>query len=139
MTDIDIEFYMNGRDDVIRYAEKKYGSDNVGQIITFGTMKARAVIRDVGRVLNIPYGEVDKIAKMVPEGPRVKLDKAIEDEPELKNMERGEDIELVKKHGISKIIEEQDDFPCVVISPQCPLHSLWSLEKDLSWEKNLLK
>jgi DNA polymerase-3 subunit alpha len=90
MPDIDIDFCINGRDDVIRYVAEKYGNENVGQIITFGTMKARGVIRDVGRVLNIPYGDVDKIAKLVPEGPGVKLDKAIEEEPELKKMEKGD-------------------------------------------------
>ena len=93
MPDIDIDFCMNGRDDVIKYVSEKYGRDNVGQIITFGTMKARGVIRDVGRVLNIPYGEVDKIAKMVPEGPKVKLEDAIDEEPELKKLEEGGEVE----------------------------------------------
>ena len=87
MPDIDIDFCINGRDEVIRYVAEKYGRENVGQIITFGTMKARGVIRDVGRALSIPYGEVDRIAKLVPEGPNVSLEKAIEDEPELKKME----------------------------------------------------
>jgi len=93
MPDIDIDFCMNGRDDVIQYVAEKYGRENVGQIITFGTMKARGVIRDVGRVLNIPYGEVDKIAKMVPEGPGVRLSKAIDEEAGLKKMEQGEEYE----------------------------------------------
>jgi DNA polymerase III subunit alpha len=92
MPDIDIDFCMNGRDDVIRYVADKYGRDNVGQIITFGTMKARAVIRDVGRALNIPYGEVDRIAKMVPGGPNVSLEKAMEEEPELRKLEEGEPL-----------------------------------------------
>ncbi|MFH1489531.1 MAG: DNA polymerase III subunit alpha [Pseudomonadota bacterium] len=98
MPDIDIDFCMNGRDDVIRYVAEKYGKDNVGQIITFGTMKARGAIRDVGRTLSIPYGEVDKIAKLVPEGPKVSLEKAIEEEPELKRLEDGEgsDKKLLK-------------------------------------------
>jgi DNA polymerase III subunit alpha len=90
MPDIDIDFCMNGRDEVIRYVADKYGRENVGQIITFGTMKARAVIRDVGRALNIPYGEVDRIAKMVPAGPNVSLEKAMEEEPELRKLEEGE-------------------------------------------------
>ncbi|MBN1850188.1 MAG: DNA polymerase III subunit alpha [Deltaproteobacteria bacterium] len=92
MPDIDIDFCINGREDVIQYVADKYGHENVGQIITFGTMKARGVIRDVGRVLNIPYGEVDKIAKLVPEGPGVKLQTAIEEEPELKRMEQDEAV-----------------------------------------------
>jgi len=91
MPDIDIDFCMNGRDEVIRYVSEKYGRENVSQIITFGTMKARAVIRDVGRVLGMPYGEVDRIAKLVPGGPNVSLQQAIKDEPELKKLEEGEE------------------------------------------------
>ena len=91
MPDIDIDFCIHGREEVIRYVADKYGHNNVGQIITFGTMKARAAIRDVGRVLNIPYGEVDRIAKLVPEGPKVNLAAAIEEEPELKRLEQGEE------------------------------------------------
>ncbi|MEW6669292.1 MAG: DNA polymerase III subunit alpha [Thermodesulfobacteriota bacterium] len=90
MPDIDIDFCVNGRDDVIRYVAEKYGHENVGQIITFGTMKARAVIRDVGRVLGMPYGEVDRIAKLVSPGPGVTLERAIQEEPELRKMEQGE-------------------------------------------------
>jgi len=87
MPDIDIDFCINGRDEVIRYVAEKYGRENVCQIITFGTMKARAAIRDVGRSLNIPLNEVDRIAKLVPEGPGVSLQKAIQEEPELKRLE----------------------------------------------------
>jgi DNA polymerase-3 subunit alpha len=90
MPDIDIDFCIQGRDDVIRYVAEKYGRENVGQIITFGTMKARAAIRDVGRTLNIPLAEVDRIAKLVPEGPNISLEKAIQEEPELKRLEDGE-------------------------------------------------
>ncbi|MGM0427654.1 MAG: DNA polymerase III subunit alpha [Thermodesulfobacteriota bacterium] len=90
MPDIDIDFCINGRDQVIHYVAEKYGRSNVGQIITFGTMKARGAIRDVGRSLNIPLGEVDRIAKLVPEGPGVTLDQAIREEPELKQLESGE-------------------------------------------------
>jgi DNA polymerase-3 subunit alpha len=90
MPDIDIDFCMNGRDDIIRYVADKYGRENVGQIITFGTMKARAVIRDVGRTLSIPYSEVDRIAKLIPAGPNVSLEKAMEEEPDLRKLEEGE-------------------------------------------------
>lgn len=93
MPDIDVDFCMNGRDEVIRYVAEKYGRESVGMIITFGTMKARGVIRDVGRVLNIPYNEVDKIAKLVPEGPKVSLEKAIAEEPALKKLEQGQESE----------------------------------------------
>jgi DNA polymerase III subunit alpha len=89
MPDIDIDFCINGREQVIRYVAEKYGQENVSQIITFGTMKARGVIRDVGRSLNIPLGEVDRIAKLVPEGPGVRLADAIRDEPELRSLEQG--------------------------------------------------
>ncbi|SJZ32197.1 DNA polymerase III subunit alpha [Selenihalanaerobacter shriftii] len=68
MPDIDIDFCYQRRDEVINYVTKKYGQDKVAQIITFGTMAARAVIRDVGRVLDLPYGEVDRIAKLIPFG-----------------------------------------------------------------------
>lgn len=90
MPDIDIDFCINGRDEVIRYVAEKYGRENVGQIITFGRMKARAVIRDVGRALSIPLKEVDRIAKLVPEGPKVSLKDAIQEEPELKRLEKGD-------------------------------------------------
>ena len=90
MPDIDIDFCINGRDEIIQYVSEKYGRENVGQIITFGTMKARGVIRDVGRSLNIPLGEVDRIAKLVPEKPGVTLEKAIQEEPELKRLEETE-------------------------------------------------
>ncbi len=104
MPDIDIDFCMTRRDEVIDYVARKYGKDRVCQIITFGTMKARGVIRDVGRSLDIPYGEVDAIAKLVPEGPKVELKKAIEDEPELKKLEHmdGKKGDLIR---ISKALE----------------------------------
>ncbi len=86
MPDIDIDFADRGRDKIIQYVIEKYGADNVCQIITFGTMAARGVIRDVGRVLGMPYGDVDKIAKMVPEGPGVTLEAALQKVPELKKL-----------------------------------------------------
>ena len=66
LPDIDVDFCVERRDEVLKYIVEKYGQDHVAQIITFGKMLARAVIRDVGRALNIPYGEVDRIAKLVP-------------------------------------------------------------------------
>ena len=71
MPDIDIDFSVYGRDQVINYVAEKYGRDQVAQIITFGTMMARAAVRDAGRVLDIPYGTVDKVAKLIPQGPKV--------------------------------------------------------------------
>ena len=77
MPDIDIDFCIRQRQEVIDYVGRKYGEDHVVQIVTFGTMKAKAAIRDVGRVLNFPYAEVDNIAKQVPFDPKMTLDKAL--------------------------------------------------------------
>ena len=84
LPDIDIDFCMNRRGEVIEYVTRKYGRENVSQIITFGTMAARGVIRDTGRGMEMTYAEVDKIAKMVPMELHITLDKAIEQSPELK-------------------------------------------------------
>jgi DNA polymerase-3 subunit alpha len=84
MPDIDIDFAVAGRDRVINYAAEKYGRDRVAQIITFGTMMARAAIRDAGRVLDVPYGTVDRIAKLVPEGPKVYLEESLKPGQELR-------------------------------------------------------
>jgi len=86
MPDIDIDFADRGRDKIIKYVVKEYGEENVSQIITFGTMAARAVVRDVGRVLSVPYGEVDKIAKMIPLSVDMTLEKALEQVPELREL-----------------------------------------------------
>jgi DNA polymerase-3 subunit alpha len=83
MPDIDIDFCFEKRDRVIEYIIKRYGADRVAQIITFGTMAARAAIRDVGRALGVPYGEVDKIAKMIPAELGVTIDRALEIAPDL--------------------------------------------------------
>ncbi len=84
MPDIDIDFSVAGRERVINYVAEKYGRDRVAQIITFGTMMARAAIRDAGRVLDVPYGTVDRIAKLVPEGPRVRLGDCLKPGQELR-------------------------------------------------------
>ncbi|MEX0956093.1 MAG: DNA polymerase III subunit alpha [Rhizobiaceae bacterium] len=83
MPDFDIDFCQERREEVIRYVQEKYGRDQVAQIITFGTLQARAVLRDVGRVLQMPYGQVDRLTKMVPANPAnpVKLADAIANEP----------------------------------------------------------
>src|SRR5262249_39980640 len=83
MPDIDIDFCMNRRGEVIDYVTRKYGRDQVAQIITFGTMAAKAAIKDVGRALDMPYGDVDRIAKMVPTTLNIKLDDALKDSPQL--------------------------------------------------------
>jgi DNA polymerase-3 subunit alpha len=84
MPDIDVDFCKDRRGEVITYVADKYGNDHVAQIITFGTMAARAAIRDVARAMDFPYAEADRLAKLVPEGPKVKLKEAIKKEPRLK-------------------------------------------------------
>src|SRR6185369_11565036 len=78
MPDFDIDFCMNKRDRVIQYVTQKYGDDQVGQIITYGTMKAKAVVRDVARVLGLSFAEADRAAKLIPEDLGMTLDKAFE-------------------------------------------------------------
>ena len=80
LPDIDMDFCMDRRDEVIRYVTQKFGSDHVSQIITFGTMAAKASIRDVGRVLEIPYAEVDRLAKLIPNSLNITLDEALAQE-----------------------------------------------------------
>jgi DNA polymerase-3 subunit alpha len=87
MPDIDVDFCINGREEVFKYVVEKYGGgDYVAQIITFGKLKTRAVIRDVGRALDIPLYEVDAIAKMVPDVLNISLDAALKQEPRLKDL-----------------------------------------------------
>ncbi len=93
MPDFDIDFCQDRRDEVIRYVQEKYGRDRVAQIITFGTLQARAALRDVGRVLALPYPVVDRVCKMVPNNPAnpVKLKDAVESEPELKRQRESDE------------------------------------------------
>jgi DNA polymerase-3 subunit alpha len=88
MPDFDVDFCQERRDEVIRYVQEKYGRDRVAQIITFGKLQARAVLRDVGRVLGMPYGQVDRLCKLVPNNPAhpVTLEQAIANEPQLQEM-----------------------------------------------------
>jgi DNA polymerase-3 subunit alpha len=93
LPDFDIDFCQERRDEVIEYVREKYGKDSVAQIITFGKLQARAVVRDVGRVLQMPYGQVDKIAKLVPQNPAnpVSLEEALESEPQLREARDSDD------------------------------------------------
>jgi len=88
MPDIDVDFCERRRGEVIDYVTRKYGRENVAQIITFGTMKARAVVRDVGRVLEMPFADVDRVAKQIPAVLEMTLDKALEESPALKDLEQ---------------------------------------------------
>ena len=106
MPDFDIDFCQDRRDEVIRYVQERYGRDQVAQIITFGTLQARGVLRDVGRVLQMPYGQVDKLCKLVPQNPAapVTLAQAIEGEPKLQ-AERDGDPVVKRAFDIAKKLE----------------------------------
>src|SRR6202163_47038 len=106
MPDFDIDFCQDGRDQVIRYVQEKSGRDRVAQIITFGTLQARGVLRDVGRVLQMPYGQVDKLCKLVPQNPAnpISLKRAIEGEPKLQ-AERDSDPVVKRAFDIARKLE----------------------------------
>lgn len=92
MPDIDMDFQDDRRDEVIAYASRKYGQDHVAQIITFGTLGAKAAIRDVGRALGMPYGDVDRVARLVPNAPGMTLTRAMEESRELRSIYQDDDI-----------------------------------------------
>ena len=94
MPDFDIDFCMDRREEVIRYVQEKYGRDKVGQIITFGALLSKAAVRDIGRVLQMPYGQVDRLSKMIPvEGVKpVSIEKALADEPRLREEAKSEEV-----------------------------------------------
>ena len=106
MPDFDVDFCQERRDEVIRYVQGRYGRDRVAQIITFGTLQARGVLRDVGRVLQMPYGQVDRLTKLVPQNPAapVTLAKAIEGEPKLQAM-RDSDPVIARAFDIAQKLE----------------------------------
>ena len=121
MPDFDVDFCMEGRDRVIEYVMQKYGFEAVSQIVTYGTMAAKAVIRDVGRVLGFPYGFVDKLAKLIPFEIGITLEKALNDEPVLKSRyEEEEDVQSIinlakKLEGITRNVGKHAGG--VVIAP----------------------
>ncbi len=130
MPDIDVDFCVRGRGDVINYVSDLYGRQNVAQIITFGTMASRAVIKDVGRALEMPYAEVEKVAKMIPppvRGRNVSIEDAIKQNPDLKmaidtNAQVSELIELARRlEGCAR--HTSVHAAGVVISPK-PIHEL---------------
>ncbi len=137
MPDIDIDFCMDRREEVINYVSEKYGVENVAQIITFGTMSARAVIRDVGRALDMPYSEVDRIAKMIPNVLKITLDGALEQEEELRKLVRedGQVANLIKHarslEGLAR--HASTHAAGVVIAPE-PLVNYVPLYKDPNGE-----
>jgi DNA polymerase-3 subunit alpha len=131
--DIDIDFCEARRGEVIEYVTRKYGRDNVAQIITFGTMKAKAVVRDVGRVMDMTYAEVDKIAKMIPFDLKMTLEKALQESPPLQDAYQ-KDPRVKELIDVSRRLEGTTRHASthaagVVISPQ-PLTDLVPLKMD---------
>src|SRR6516165_7384876 len=131
--DIDIDFCMRRRSEVINYVTEKYGRENVSQIITFGTMGAKAVIRDAGRVLDMPFAEVDKIAKLVPNALNITLEDALKQSLELRQMKERETrvAELLEIAGrVEGLARHASTHAAgVVISPQ-PLSEIAPLYKS---------
>ena len=135
MPDFDIDFCQSRRDEVINYVQQKYGHEQVAQIITFGSLQARAALRDVGRVLQMPYGQIDRLCKMVPNNPAdpVNLQQAIDNEPRLHNEyesdpQVGELIDIsLKLEGLYR--HASTHAAGVVISDR-PLQQLVALYRD---------
>src|SRR5437879_6454592 len=137
MPDIDIDFCMNRRGEVINYVTQKYGRDNVAQIITFGTMAAKAAIKDVGRAMDIPYADVDRIAKMVPTQLNITLEQAIEDSPQLREaMEKDGQIRelMATARKLEGLVRNSGVHAAgVVIAPR-PLADLVPLQRPKNGE-----
>ena len=131
LPDIDIDFCERRRGEVIAYVTEKYGRENVAQIITFGTMKAKAVVRDVGRVLEMPFADVNKVAKLIPPVLDMTLDKALEESAALKELEQN-DPKVKELLNVAKRLEGMTRHASVhaagvVIAPKAiieyaPLH-----------------
>jgi DNA polymerase-3 subunit alpha len=132
MPDIDIDFCMRRRGELIDYVTQKYGRENVAQIITFGTMAAKAAVKDVGRTMNIPYGEVDRLAKLIPATLGIELEDALEEAPQLKAAVNADEnlkelmAVALRLEGLSR--HASTHAAGVVISPQ-PLTEIVPLYK----------
>ena len=135
MPDFDIDFCQDRRDEVIRYVQEKYGRDQVAQIITFGTLQARGVLRDVGRVLQMPYGQVDKFCKLVPQNPLnpVTLARAIDDEPRLQAA-RDSDPMVARAFNIAQKLEglhrHASTHAAGIVIGERPLNEMVPLYRD---------
>lgn len=135
MPDFDIDFCQERRDEVIRHVQEKYGADRVAQIITFGKLQARAVLRDVGRVLGMPYGQVDRICKLVPNNPAnpVSLDGALKAEPQLQAMVAGDEtiarlVDIARK--LEGLYRHASTHAAGVVIADRPLSELIPLYRD---------
>ncbi len=135
MPDFDVDFCQDRRDEVIHYVQEKYGADRVAQIITFGKLQARAVLRDVGRVLGMPYGQVDRICKLVPFNPArpPTLQEALDSTPELQNMQ-AEDEQVARLLDIGLKLEglyrHASTHAAGVVIGDRPLDELLPLYRD---------
>ncbi len=135
MPDFDIDFCQDRRDEVIRYVQQKYGRDHVAQIITFGKLQARAVLRDVGRVLEMPYGQVDRICKLVPNNPAapMTLPEAINSEPQLRQMiDEDPDVRRLTDMGkkLEGLYRHASTHAAGVVIGDRPLEELIPLYRD---------
>ncbi len=135
MPDFDIDFCMDRREEVIRYVQEKYGRDKVGQIITFGALLSKAAVRDVGRVLQMPYGQVDRLSKMIPvEGVKpVSIEKALADEPRLREEARAEEVvDRLLKYGqqLEGLLRNASTHAAGVVIGDRPLDALVPLYQD---------
>ncbi|RYG92884.1 DNA polymerase III subunit alpha [Loktanella sp. IMCC34160] len=135
MPDFDIDFCMDRREEVIRYVQEKYGRDKVAQIITFGALLSKAAVRDVGRVLQMPYGQVDKLSKMIPvEGVKpVSIEKALADEPRLREAANSEEVVnrlLTYGQKIEGLLRNASTHAAGVVIGDRPLDQLVPLYRD---------
>ncbi len=135
MPDFDIDFCMDRREEVIGYVQERYGADRVGQIITFGALLSKAAVRDVGRVLQMPYGQVDRLSKMIPvEGVKpVSIEKALADEPRLRDAARAEEVVdrcLTYARQIEGLLRNASTHAAGVVIGDRPLDELVPLYKD---------
>jgi len=132
MPDIDLDFQDERRDEVISYAAQKYGAECVAQIITFGTFGARASIRDVGRALGMPYGDADRVARLVPASPHMTLEQALHDNPELNELYRDDEgvRQLVDSaRGLEGIARHSSTHAAGVVISKEPLTNHVPLQK----------
>ena len=135
MPDFDIDFCMDRREEVIRYVQDKYGRDKVGQIITFGALLSKAAVRDVGRVLQMPYGQVDRLSKMIPvEGVKpVSIEKALADEPRLREEAKAEEVVdrlLTYAQQVEGLLRNASTHAAGVVIGDRPLDELVPLYQD---------
>ncbi len=135
MPDFDIDFCMDRREEVIRYVQEKYGRDKVGQIITFGALLSKAAVRDVGRVLQMPYGQVDRLSKMIPvEGVKpVSIEKALADEPRLREEAKAEEVVdrlLTYAQQVEGLLRNASTHAAGVVIGDRPLDELVPLYQD---------